>query len=621
MGVTAALALVAAAGCVGAWVLRASRADAAEPVDSLLAALAVGNGVLGLCGLGLAAAQALHAVVAWPVVAALAAPGVGGFGRLVRATWVGRRPTRATERVAMAVLAVHLAAMLVMVLAPSVTGDQTKYQLAYPRLYAAAGGLVATPWTFWGHQQFLENFVFALAFTVGDETTAHLLHAAIGVVAIAATARLVARRLAPGWEWAMALLVATQPMTWSMFEANGADLPLVAYTVLAVGALVAWLHGEPGGLRRAALLSGLAGGTKVMGLLAPALVGGVAAVHAWRDGLGRALRVTVAFGCLAGAVAAAPYVRNAVETGNPLHPFGHRLFQGAHWSDEAAAYLEEYYRQYRAERALRRGGSPYAGIDVVRFPWDLTLHPESFERSARWALDVGPFMLAALPAGVWLAIRRPAARTVAVVGALQLAIVAAGVWAHPRYVLPGVLLLAATGLGGLARLLGPRLLVLVVAFTVLGQVAVTARLAMATWPAELGHALGRTSRVQFLGAHSDRFRFWRAVDAAMPSDGRVLVLGKIPHPYFIDVPFVLGSYLEQTVIDYRRIEAPAELLAEARRAGATHVVFETADLARGADPFERRVVALWTALRARLGPALVREGGRELYALPAGPPA
>lgn len=615
MGIGAALALVAAACCSGAWLLRALRAEPVRPADAGLAALAVGNGLLGIAGLALAAAHALAPAVAWAVVLALAAPGLPALGRLVAAGWrARRRPTR-TEALALAVLVPYLAAVLVMVLAPSVTGDQTKYQLAYPKLYAAAGGLVATPWTFWGQQQFLENFLYALAFSVGDEVTVHLVHAAMGLVAVAAAARLVERWLAPGWQWAMALLVATQPMTWSMLGANGADLPVVAYTVLAVAALLAWRGGEAGALRRAALLAGLAGGTKVLGLLTPALVGGAVLLHAYREGAGRAARVGVVFGGLAAAVAAGPYVRNAVEVGNPLHPFGQSVFHGANWSEEAGAYLGEYYRQYRAERAVRRGGRPYGGLDALRFPWDLTLYPESFERSARWALDVGPFMLATLPPALWLAAGAPAARVVVVVALLYGGVVAGGVWAHPRYVLPAVTLLGAAGLAALARLFPRRLVVGVVAVTVLGQLVVTARLAAATWPDELRVAVGATTRERFLAAHSDRYRFWRAVDAVVPPDGRVLVLGKIPHPYFIDRPFVLGSYLEQTLLDYRRMAGPADVVAAARQAGVGWVVFETEDLGRSADPYERHAVALWAALRAQLGPVLVREGARELYRL------
>src|SRR2546426_971791 len=88
------------------------------------------------------------------------------------------------------VCAVVLAAELVAVAAPPVGGDQTKYQLAYPRLYAAAGGLVATPWCIWGQMQFLQNFVFAIGFALSGDVLSRLLNASFGVFAALALARL-----------------------------------------------------------------------------------------------------------------------------------------------------------------------------------------------------------------------------------------------------------------------------------------------------------------------------------------------------------------------------------------------------------------------------------------------
>lgn len=617
-GAGPALALLVAAGSMGSWMLRVAGAAPRHPVDSLLAAIVVGNGGLGVVGLALAAAGALEPWIVWLVLAAVAAPGVPSAVQLVRTAWRRRRRSRAGARLAGWALLGYAVLVLVAALAPSVTGDQTKYQLAYPKLYAAAGGLVSTPWTFWGQQQFLENFVFTLAFSIGDEITAHLAHAAIGGVAVVAVARLAARWLVPGWQWPLALLVATAPIMWSLVLANGSDLPLVGATALAVAGLLSWRAGEDGGLRRAALLAGVAGGTKVMGLLTPALVGVAAVIHAARGGVGRVVRTAVVFGALAGAVAAAPYVRNAVEVGNPLHPFAHGVFHGRDWSDAAGAYLEEYYQQYRAERARRRGGEPYDGLAVLRFPWDVTLYPESFERSARWALDMGPFMLATLPAAVWIAGRVPAARVIVLLGASFTTIVAAGLWAHPRYVLPGTLLLVAGGMGGLVRLAGRRIAATVVAVTVAGHLVVTARLAMSRFPDDLRVAIGALDRTAYLERHSPRFRFWRRANLLVPPGGLVLVLGKIPHPYFIDRPFVLGSYLEQTRLDYRRLDGVPALFAAARALGATHVVFESADLERGADPFERRVTRLWRDFRARLGDPLLRADGYELYRLPPG---
>src|SRR6185503_9971315 len=130
------------------------------------------------------------------------------------------------------------------------------------------------------------------------------------------------------------------------------------------------------------LAAGFAGGTKVMGLLTPALLGAALLVVAWRKrGIAASLTAGLAFGVLAGVLAAPPYARNWIDTGNPLQPFATGLFGGRNWSVEAGRYLDEYYRQYQVDRAARRAGEPYRGAELWRVAWDATMAPESFERA------------------------------------------------------------------------------------------------------------------------------------------------------------------------------------------------------------------------------------------------
>jgi hypothetical protein len=607
-----ALALLAAAG-LGAGVLYGARARPADARDGILWMLAVGLGAWGLLGLGLAAAHLLRP----GVVLALALFGLVIGGRDVWRTVAGLLQARRRFSVLMAP-AVMLLVVGVAVMAPVVTGDQTKYQLAYPKLYAQAGGLVATPWTFWGNQQFVQNFLFAVAYTVRGERLALLLNAAWLPLAAGALARLVDRHLWRGVGGVAAALLITLPMAWSLATKAGADLTLVACTTLALGAFLDWRRREDGGaLRRCALAAGLAGGTKVMGLLTPALLGASLLYLAWsrRRSLAASLRVGLVFGVLAGAVAAPPYVRNALETGNPLHPFAAGVFASRNWNVEAARYLDEYYRQYQVERAARRAGAPYRGLELLRFPWDVTMVPESFERAARQSLDLGPFALAFLPAALWFAWRHRPGAWVFGVGAAYVIAIAAGVWAHPRYVLPGVALVLAVATAG-ARALGGRWFPAVVAWTLVGHLVIVSRLALPMLPDQLRVVAGRLSREEYLQRYSERYGFWRRACPVVGTTGLVLVLEKIPHPYFIDCPFVLASYLEQAMIDYRTIGTVPDLEQAAQRLGITHIAVSQVDLERRADPYEARVAALWRGWTVRLGEPQLEVAPYALYALP-----
>jgi hypothetical protein len=354
-----------------------------------------------------------------------------------------------------------------------------------------------------------------------------------------------------------------------------------------------------------------------MALLVPMLVGiGVLALLVRRTrSFGYGVRTALAFGVLAIVFASPCYVRNAADTGNPIFPFGYGVFGGRDWSAEASEYLNEYYLQYQTVHAARRDGAPYAGLAVARFPWDLTMHPNSFENAARQTLDIGPFALAFAPALLLMRKRRGAALGTAEIGIAYAGIIAALAWAHPRYVVPGVALLLVASIPAARRLLGRRLFLAVVTVTIVGNLALTSRLLRPLWPDQVRVAVGRLEPAEFLRRHSARFAFWERANAAVEPSGLVLVLEKIPQPYYIERPYVLASYLEQVAFDYRLAPSPDALAAHARSAGVTHVAIDMHDLDAAGDPFEASVARLWRAFIASSCDPVLRQDGYALYSL------
>ena len=607
-----------ASAAAGLLVLRAGDALPRRASEHLLAGTAVGLGLSSIFTLALATGHVLRPAAF--VIAAVMSLVAGGRG-LVRALRALEGPRGVLGWGLVCVCTLIVLAEAPTWFAPPVGGDQTKYHLAYPRLYAMAGGLVDTPWCFWGQQQWLQNFLFTLAYAVRGEDLARLLNATAGIMAALALATLARRHLDRRLGVLVGALFFSLPITWSNMVRSGADLSVVLYGALAVSALLDWAASDRAGdLRRAAVVAGFAGGSKLMGLLVPTLVGlGVLVTLVWRRrALTRALASAVPYGVIALVLLSPWYVRNLVETGNPLYPFAHGVFRGRYWSADAAAYLDTYYDQYRTREAGQRGGKPYGGLDVVWFPWDLTMHPESFENGKRQGQDVSPFVLAFLPALPLIRRRRRAAFAIATIGVAYAGIIAVGAWAHPRYVLLGTALVLAAAAAGAQALCGTRLLSAIVVATVAGNLVLTTRLLRPMWPDQVRVAIGRLAPETFLARYSNRFVFWREANRIVPASGRVAVLEKVPHPYYAERPLVLLSYLEQGLVDYRTIESPDALIAAMRRLGATHVAVNVTGLDAAADPFERRVVALWRATVSTLPPALVTAGGYALHPLPAG---
>src|SRR5207247_4771437 len=120
----------------------------------------------------------------------------------------------------------------------------------------------------------------------------------------------------------------------------------------------------------------------------------------------------------------------------------------------------------------------------------LTMHPESFENAARESLDVGPFALAFAPAVLFVRRRRAAVLLTAGLGLAYASIIAVGAWAHPRYVLPGVVLLLVAAVPAVRVVLHRRLFAAIVTLTVIGNLALTTRLLRPLWPDQMRVAAG-----------------------------------------------------------------------------------------------------------------------------------
>jgi 4-amino-4-deoxy-L-arabinose transferase-like glycosyltransferase len=154
-----------------------------------------------------------------------------------------------------------LAVECLLVLAPAFGGDQTKYQLVYPKLFADAGAFVPTPWSFWGYMQYLVNMLFAAAFVLRGDVLARLVNVAFGVLAtfgVFALGRRCFGRTVGLWS---ALLFFTMPFTATLMVRAWVEFALTLYVALAVVAVLAWREtGVRSWLALGAMRGGVAAG-------------------------------------------------------------------------------------------------------------------------------------------------------------------------------------------------------------------------------------------------------------------------------------------------------------------------------------------------------------------------
>ena len=599
----------------------------ADGAEEAIAALGLGLGLFAYVTLALGEVGALSASALWAGIAIAFAFGrreaVSGLARGVRAIGAFVRAAPLLARLGVVLGLGLLAVECLLAMAPAFGGDQTKYQLVYPRLFADAGGFVPTPWSFWGYMQYLVNMLFTAAFVLRGDVLARLVNVAFGVLATGSVYVLGRRTFGRSvGAWAAALFF-FMPFTATLMIRAWVEFALTLYVVMAAVAVLAWrTSGARSWLALAAVMGGFAAGTKLMGVLAPALLGVVVLATAWvRGGVAAALRATVGFGLVAMVVASPCYLRNAAATGNPIFPFGYGVFGGRNWSAEAARGLDAYYAAYRQTHAEKRGGGAYGSWrDALRFPWDATMAPYAFENVGRFAYDMGPFLLAFVPAAILLR-RDPRVWILAGVALTYGAIVVFGMWAHPRYVHPALSLLLVVAVQALltvgeAGTVARRAVVGVLAMTVLWQGVTALRVVAPLAPDSFRVATGRLSEDAFLRRYERRYPLWDLVNREVPKDGNVLILAMIPHPYHLRRTFTLASPLEQGAIDYRRIATVDDLAAALAPYGVTHVVREPEEEKAAANPVGERVTRLWDELLAESEKVVDGPDGA-VYRLPA----
>ena len=369
-------------------------------------------------------------------------------------------------------------------------------------------------------------------------------------------------------------------------------------------------------------MGGLAGGTKLMGVLAPALLGVVVCATALgRGGIAPALRATVGFGLVAMLVASPCYLRNAAATGNPIFPFGYGVFGGSNWSAEAARGLDDYYAAYRETHAQKRGAGAYGSwLEALRFPWDATMARMPSRRSgASRTTSARSCSRSCPPRCCSVAIRRMwiiARRSRLVYSA----IVVFGMWAHPRYIHPALpLFLIGRRPGAAGRSAASPW----ARRAVVGVLALTGRSAGAdrapAWWRRSCPTAARRDRAHVGGRVPPPLRAPLSALGARQSRGAA---GRQrPHPRDDPSPVprardpspsrVRSSRGRSTIASSRPSTSSTAALAPF---GVTHVVREPEDEKAAANPVGERVTRLWDELIARSEKVGESKGGA-LYRL------
>ena len=241
------------------------------------------------------------------------------------------------------------------VLAPStmVDWDTPAYHLAVPKVWLAAGQVQFISYDHHSNFPMAVDALFALGLTWGGAAGAKAfcwMFLLLGLLAIFGTVR---SRVSESAAWWAALAFASMPVV--CWESGTAYIDIVHGLFAGFGIWFGARHvveRDRNSLVLTALCLALAAGSKYTGFLTFGIVYGFIAISYVFQKSTKSPEWRPAFLCVLMSIAIASpcYVRNVVNTGNPVYPFAYSIFKGKNWD----AFSDKIYREEQATFGVGR---------------------------------------------------------------------------------------------------------------------------------------------------------------------------------------------------------------------------------------------------------------------------
>jgi len=546
---------------------------APKGLSAIVLAVAIGYGVLGLAILAYALLGLLYEWMIWLTFAAVllaSARDVGGLWReATRHRRVEQPPSR-VEIVLFSLLGFFVVVTLLNTLTPPTSRDALAHHLALPKLYTERHRMVELPFALFSYYPMGVDMLYVAAMLVGKDVLAKLLHFSFYLLTIAA----IYAYAAPLWRRPFALLgallFAAIPLVSNLGSWAYVDLGLALYTLLASAALIRWLEAEERAwLLAAAILCGFALGTKYNGLVVFALLslGMLQMTQSLGYAPGRAIRRFLSLVAIAGAIASPWFIKNLVQTGNPLYPFWSQVLGGRAWQPERLGFTPW---------VVRRVLHGQTWLDELLLPFTLSTKwtsPLGFEIDG----PLGPVLLM----GLILFLAVPGKRRDMVYGAWFSLLYYLVVWlrygVRLRYFMPIIPVLTVITVAGVASAftLGGRLTRGCVIAALAGVLVFDAIWAVRgiRQTSPFPYLAGEQSRDAYLERHISDYPAYQFMNRKLPETAKVMFLFTGNDGYYCDREYLYDTYYLgytiQTILKGAR--SPAQVRNSLADQGITHL--------------------------------------------------
>ena len=439
--------------------------------------------------------------------------------------------------------------------------DTISHQLAMAKIWLQHGRVDYLPFMHQSNIPGTANMLYMLVLPFGGQYAAKVMALFFGIFGAAAVGGLTEKKYGGNSGWWAGLALFCAPVL--LFELGTAYVDVLHGYAFGVSGILAaiWISGDRDKqvLWLAALFMALALATKYTAVQSGGALGIAMVIVGFANGIGMvALRGAAIAGLAALALASPWYIRNIVNTGNPVYPFFYSVFHGRNWSEaNAAAYTAE-------QQSFGIGQTADGRKSVVSLPGSiaaLSLRPDAHINQGTPTGAVGvPFLLGL----IWWPLSGLRGKGSFEKTLLVTALVTLITWffltQQSRYIMSLIALTAPLLGGAIVRL-------------PLGALVAVAVSCQAAYSVFLGYLFmpvmgDRNAR---LAATFDFYNETQKLNELGKAASVKVAMFDEVRGYYLDVPYFWANPGHHTLLPYESYREPQEIVEGLKSLGTTHL--------------------------------------------------
>lgn len=459
---------------------------------------------------------------------------------------------------------------MVGVLTPSDSNDwdSLAYHLAVPKLWLASGHMDSI--SFIHHSNFPATVdgLYVWGLTYGGQAGAKAFSLAFACLSVLIAFGLARGRYGAKAAWWSALAVSTLPVV--LWESGTAYVDLANGLFGAAGILLAMLYLEDqkdsGPLWLSAIFLGFCAGSKYNGLMTIGVVALVLLV-ASRD-----VKRAVLLGVIASAIAAPWYVRNVINTGNPVYPYFYSKLGGKGWAPWNAEIYSNEQQSFGVGRSAP--GQPLESARLGASALGLAYQPGRYVNPGQDRGLGAPFAATGCIPLVALALWGLSGRSRRFeTGVIAVALLTLVAWfflsQQSRYLLTILWPLAFLAGGAVVRLALGQVVAGLVVVQSLASFAVLQTYIVAP---KLQVLAGKVSPEDYQKATIGFYEPAQYLNQNLKPSDKVALYDEV-FGFLLDVPYYWANPGHTTELGYEKMATADDLIASLKSHGFTHVYF------------------------------------------------